>query len=159
MARSPFPGPVCTTGRLTSRSITPSPPPLKLVSPGSGRWLNRKGSDAPQFSSKPLVKLLAQPSCNPQVIGKSVPGTKKNTAVSEVAGHMGNPEEKVFDNRKYFILQGPDATGAVGYEEDRKVSIEFSNNEVIIDFGQRGFQQNEEWRPVCRRLKRESMAG
>lgn len=28
----------------------------------------------------------------------------------------------------------------VGENEDRKVSIEFSNKEVIIDFSQRGFQ-------------------
>lgn len=57
---------------------------------------------------------------------------------------------KTFKSRR--VVNHVKSCRAAGCDEDRKVSIEFSNNEVI-DFGQRGFQPNEEWRPVWWKLK------
>lgn len=93
--------------------------------------------------------------------GGGAGGATTNSLKSSAQGGGGNPQGVVIETEggKTFkserVVNHVKSCRAVGYEEDRKVSIEFSNNEVIIDFGQRGFQRNEEWRPDCWRLKRE----
>lgn len=91
--------------------------------------------------------------------GGGIGGATTNRLKSSARGG-GKPEGVVIETEggKTFkserVVNHVKSCRAVGCGEDRKVSIEFSNNEVIIDFGQRGFQPNEEWRLVCWRLKR-----
>lgn len=86
-------------------------------------------------------------------VGSAITNTLRSSALGG-----GKPEGvvieteggKTFKSRR--VVNHVKSCRAAGCYEDRKVSIEFSNNEVI-DFGQRGFQPNEEWWLVLWKLK------
>lgn len=90
--------------------------------------------------------------------GRGGVGTAITNTLESSAQGGGKPEGVVIETegRKTFksrrVVNHVKSCRAAGCDEDKKVSIEFSNNEVI-DFGQRGFQPNEEWWPILWKLK------